>query len=62
MAKTTNELYPPVRFPRTLRDELQKEANDLARDRGRESMSIADFVAEMLVAWRKANTDLDEEG
>lgn len=62
MTKTTNDLFPPVRFPRKLRDDLQESANELAQERGRQKMSIADFVAEMHTEWKAKNTDSSEEG
>jgi hypothetical protein len=57
-----NLKYPPVRFPRELRDALQEEANDLARSRGKETMSIADYVAERRAEWIEAETEPEEEG
>ena len=57
-----NDQYPPVRFPRKLRDELQESANALAQERGRQKMSIADFVAEMHTEWKTKELEPEEEG
>lgn len=62
MTDTANDQYPPVRFPRQLRDDLQKSANALARDRGRQKMSIADLVAEMYTEWKSKDLEPEEEG
>lgn len=56
-----NDTHPPVRFPRQLRDELQESANELAKERGKQKMSIADLVAEMYVDWKAKDLDPEEE-
>jgi hypothetical protein len=61
MTKDNTE-YPPVRFPKTLRDELQEEANERARSRGRKNMSIAEYIAERRLEWIGLETELEEEG
>lgn len=60
--KKMNYEYPPVRFPRQLRADLQEYANDIARSRGKERMSIADFVAEMFVEFKAKDLEPEEEG
>lgn len=62
MTNTTNDQFPPVRFPRQLRDDLQAEADDLAQSRGKKTMSIAEYIAEKRLEWIAAETEPEEEG
>lgn len=62
MTNTTNDQFPPVRLPRKLRDDLQTEANEIARSRGKNKMTIADLVAEMWVEYKDRNSESEEEG
>lgn len=57
-----NDQFPPVRFPRQLRDDLQKEADELAQSRGKKTMSIAEYIAERRLEWIAAEQEPEEEG